>query len=101
MLAVIFIVLLASHGYVILQTVIQHILERALWRGSVEEKMMESQELEVRQARVQASSDRGDLCGQELVAGRKVIFETSGLKGSSALFQDRGLREIENSVKIE
>lgn len=68
---------------------------------------MEKQEMEVREARVQTSAaslkglDSLDDYDEDGVAKPRVVVETTGLKGSRALFHDRGLREIENSVKTE
>lgn len=105
LLTTIFIALFASHGYLILQVIVRHILERALWRGSIEENMMEAQEMEVREARVASvvslkGLDDAGVC-DETSPVSKIMVEATGVKGSQALFQDRGLREIENSVKTE
>jgi hypothetical protein len=105
MLTAVFIALFASHGYLLIELFVQHILERALWRGSVEEKMMEDQELEVREARVQASTAslralNGEV-GNGVLSLPRIVVETTGLKASDQLFEDLGLSEIQSSGKME
>ncbi|KAF8877895.1 calcium-activated chloride channel-domain-containing protein [Infundibulicybe gibba] len=45
----ILIALAASHGYMILRTIIRHIMERVVWKGSEEVKERESEEREVKE----------------------------------------------------
>jgi len=99
MIPAIVIALLASHGHLVLCSVVRHILERALWRGSAEETVLEEREVETREARVHAASLSA---GDTLVpVGGAAALARSGTVASDGFWVDRGLEEINSASKLE
>jgi len=99
MIPAIVIALLASHGYLVLCSVVRHILERALWRGSAEETILEEREVETREARVRAASLSA---GDTLVpVDGAAALARCGPVASDGFWADHGLEEINSASKLE
>jgi len=99
MVPAVVIALLASHGHLLLCSVVRHILERALWRGSAEETILEEREVEMREARLRAASlSTGDTLTP--VHGAAALAR-SGTVASDGFWADQGWEEINSVSKLE
>ena len=95
MLTAVVVSLLASHGYILLRALVQHILERALWFGSEEEKIVTERELEIREGRVKAIAIGDEKKAEARAVGEDLIPEPEGF------WIDEGLSEITSAAKID
>jgi anoctamin-10 len=77
--------LTASHGYILFRAVVRHILERALWKGSEEEKIVEG------------ASGRGS----EDVVDKVTVTVDGASKDQGGFWVDNGVDEIRRTGKTE
>ncbi|KAF8309277.1 DUF590-domain-containing protein [Clavulina sp. PMI_390] len=95
MLTAVVVSLLASHGYILARALVQHVLERALWFGSEEEKLVTERELEIREGRVKAVALDDEKKVEARAVGEDLIPEPEGF------WIDEGLNEITSAAKME
>lgn len=100
MLTAVVVALLASHGYLVLRAAVRHVLERALWRGSPEETIVEERDLEIREARVRAASLEHSESSATL-NGSSSGGIVNNLVASEGFWVDEGVEEIANAAKME
>ncbi|PCH36279.1 DUF590-domain-containing protein [Wolfiporia cocos MD-104 SS10] len=78
-LAALLIALAASHGYILVRVVVQHVLERLLWRGSAEEREAERMETAVKEEYLRSLGVAEVANGEEkaaVIAEEKIEYET-------------------------
>jgi hypothetical protein len=99
MLPAVVIALLASHGYIVIRSVVRHVLERALWLGSAEEIIVEKREREMREATVRSASLEGDRT--LLSPDDAVNTAMTDIVAGDGFWVDQGLEEITNAAKLD
>ena len=92
------IALAASHGYILLRMVVQHLLERVLWKGSREEREAERLETAVKQQYLK-SIGMADIASGDL-ADSGILRENGKQAEGQAFWEyDEGLEELSKGVK--
>ena len=92
------IALAASHGYIILRTVVRHLLERLMWKGSPEAREAERLETAVKQEYLR-SIGVADVAGGDM-ADSKVLRQNGEQNEGLAFWEnDEGLDELSKGVK--
>ena len=92
------IALAASHGYIILRTVVRHLLERLMWKGSKEAKEAERLETTVKQEYLR-SIGVADVAGEKLADSGVLRAEGKVEAGESFWENDEGMDELSKGVK--
>ncbi len=92
------IALAASHGYIILRTVVRHLLERLMWKGSVEAREAERLETAVKQEYLR-SIGVADVAGGDM-ADSKVLRQNGEKNDGQAFWEnDEGMDEFSKGMK--
>lgn len=99
MLTAVVIALLASHAYIVLRAVVRHVLERVLWRGSTEERIMEERDQEIREARVRSTSLENE--GSFDDTREEAAGVVASFVASEGFWMDQGMDELTNAAKME
>ncbi|KAF8323489.1 calcium-activated chloride channel-domain-containing protein [Cantharellus anzutake] len=95
MIAALLTALASSHAYIGLRVVVRHVLERVMWKGSEEEKILEDFKVKLREAWLEEHgvvTSTGD--GDEM----KGISDS---ELSPSFWEDEGLAEIQSAAKTE
>jgi len=93
MVTALLIALASSHAYISLRAVVRHILERVMWKGSQEEKSLEELRAKMREEWLKEHGAMASIGDGDFVGGAKA--------SGSSFWEDEGLVEIRNAVKME
>ncbi len=93
MITALLIALASSHAYIFLRAVIRHILERVMWKGSKEDNVLEGLKVKMREAWLEEHGAMASIGDGGWVGGAGA--------GGSSFWEDEGLVEIRNAVKME
>jgi len=97
LLTALLIALAASHGYIIVRVLIRHVLERLLWRGTVEEREAEHVETVVKEEYLK-SLGVADVASAEADKKTGVVVDDA-LDSDSFWAHDEGLDELSRGTK--
>lgn len=87
----------SSHGYLLARSIMRHLMDRAFWRGSDEERLLQNAQDEVKSFYLQQARDEeemSDLAIAQLTQGSQDIGQIAFWE------QDEGLEELRRAAKM-
>lgn len=89
----------ASHGFLVLRSLVRHVLERLMWKGSKEERLAQRQETVVKQEYLKSIGFADVVQGSSGNLAKTTGGATEMEEGQAFWEHDEGLEELSKGVK--
>lgn len=89
----------ASHGFLVLRSLVRHVLERLMWKGSKEERLAQRQETVVKQEYLKSIGFADVVQGSSGNLTKTTGGTTEMEEGQAFWEHDEGLEELSKGVK--